>query len=156
MLLIHLQELPTHLHVHSSASHILCEGREPLALQWDQRPKSSESLLFLQRTFMSSGSITDFHPAESPLPLNPFLSLVQGKMQLLSRVPAAFPGYPMEQYLADHFTVHSVCWLQGKETTMRSLGKMFLFPSDFWLAQWKSRSVVNKRRAEIPFTLCGN
>lgn len=125
MLLIHLHEFPTHLHVHSSASHILCKGREPPALQWDQRSKSSESFLFLQRTFMSSGSITDFHPAESPLPLNLLLSLVHGKMQLLSRFPAAFPGYPMEQDLAGHFTVHSVCWLQGKETTMRSLGKMF-------------------------------
>lgn len=126
LLLIHLQQLPTHLHVHSSAAHILCKRREPSAVRWEQGPKSSESLLFLQRrTFMSSGSITDFHPAESSQPLNLFLSLIHGKMQLLSRFPAAFPGYPMERYLADHFTVHSVCWLQGKETTMRSLGKMF-------------------------------
>lgn len=133
MLLIHLQELPTHLRVHSTTSHILCKGREPPALQRDQGPKSSESLLFLQRTFISSGSITDFQPAESPLPPNLLVSLVHGKMQPLSRFPAAFPGYPMQQYLADHFPVHSVCWLQGKETTMRSLGKMvcfFFFPSD--------------------------
>lgn len=79
MLLIHLQELPTHLCVHSTTSHILCKGREPPALQRDQGPKSSESLLFLQRTFISSGSITDFQPAESPLPPNLLVSLVHGK-----------------------------------------------------------------------------
>lgn len=93
----------------------------------------------------------------SPWPPNLLLSLVHGKMQLLSRFPAAFPGYPMEWYLADHSTVQSVCWLQGEgnnnEITWKDLFFLFL---QIWLAQWKSRSVVNKRRAEIPFTLCGN
>lgn len=129
MLLIHLRELPTHLHVHSSASHILCKGRKPPAVRWEQGPKSSESLLFLQRTFMSSGSITNFHPAESPLPLNVLLSLVHGKMQLLSRFPAAFSGYPMEQHLTDHCALCLLAPGEGNNNEI-TCKDGFFFPPD--------------------------
>ena len=62
---------------------------------------------------------------QSPLPFRLLLNLFHGKMQLLTGFPAEFPGCPMKQYLADHFAVHSACWIQGKETAMRSFGKLF-------------------------------
>lgn len=88
---------------------------------------------------MSSDSITNFCPAESQLP---FRLLFHGKMQLLTRFPAEFPRSSTKQYLADHFAVRSACWIQGKETAMRSFVELFFFP--IWLAQRKAKTLISK------------